>query len=98
MGALRFPFSTNSPGVGLEANWLPAPSGAFFVVMRLYWPKPVAIDGRWTAPPLLREGAPGMADTNGVVSVTPDNFARAESALHFGNFVKDGGLAKFIDR
>ncbi|MGH6810445.1 MAG: DUF1214 domain-containing protein, partial [Ensifer adhaerens] len=35
-----------------ESNWLPAPNGPFFVVMRLYWPKPDALDGKWKAPPL----------------------------------------------
>lgn len=43
-----------SPGKDKESNWLPAPNGPFFTVMRLYWPKPEALDGRWTAPPLER--------------------------------------------
>ena len=30
-----------------RANWLPAPSGAFHVVLRLYEPKPVALSGKW---------------------------------------------------
>src|SRR5262245_18092371 len=30
--------------------------------------------------------------------VTPDNFPRAESDLHFGNIVKDGGFGKFRHR
>ncbi|QDV24191.1 DUF1254 domain-containing protein [Aureliella helgolandensis] len=34
------------------ANWLPAPNGPFYMVMRLYWPKPEAYDGTWT-PPLV---------------------------------------------
>jgi hypothetical protein len=29
------------------------------------------------------------------VSVSPDNFVRAESDLYFGNVVKDGGFGKF---
>ena len=29
------------------------------------------------------------------ITVTPDNFARAESDLYFGNIVKDGGFGKF---
>lgn len=37
---------------GKEANWLPAPAGPFQMAMRLYWPKPAALDGAWTAPPL----------------------------------------------
>lgn len=31
-------------------NWLPAPEGPFGLVMRLYWPKPDALDGSWKAP------------------------------------------------
>lgn len=41
-----------SPGADKEANWLPAPAGPFFMAMRLYWPKPEALDGRWKAPAL----------------------------------------------
>jgi hypothetical protein len=42
----------DTPGSDKEVNWLPAPSGPFFIVMRLYWPKPAALDGQWKAPPL----------------------------------------------
>lgn len=45
-----------SPGAEKEVNWLPAPAGPFQVVMRLYWPKPEAVEGTWKAPPLEREG------------------------------------------
>ena len=31
-------------------NWLPAPEGPFTLVMRLYWPKPDALNGTWKAP------------------------------------------------
>lgn len=41
-----------SPGPELEPNWLPAPDGTFSMVLRIYWPKPEALDGRWTPPPL----------------------------------------------
>jgi hypothetical protein len=40
------------PGADKTANWLPAPEGPFFVVMRLYWPKEPALNGKWKAPPL----------------------------------------------
>jgi hypothetical protein len=43
-----------STGADKEANWLPAPAGPFFMVMRLYWPKEEALDGKWKAPPLVR--------------------------------------------
>ncbi len=39
-----------SPGPEKESNWLPAPDGPFRIVLRLYWPKPEALNGQWTAP------------------------------------------------
>ena len=41
-----------SPGKDRESNWLPAPAGPFFVVLRNYWPDKAIIDGTWKAPPL----------------------------------------------
>lgn len=43
-----------SPAAGAEPNWLPAPNGPFFCVLRLYWPKAEALDGRWKAPQMQR--------------------------------------------
>jgi hypothetical protein len=37
-----------------RANWLPAPDGPFYVVMRLYLPAPAALDGTWHPPPIVR--------------------------------------------
>ncbi|MDP9631737.1 UNVERIFIED_ORG: hypothetical protein J2W85_003816 [Ensifer adhaerens] len=51
-GGLTLHVQNESPGADRESNWLPAPKGLFFVVMRLYWPKPDALDGKWKAPPL----------------------------------------------
>lgn len=51
-GGLTLHVQNESPGPDRESNWLPAPKGPFFVVMRLYWPKPDALDGKWKAPPL----------------------------------------------
>ncbi len=51
-GGLTFFIQHESPGVDKEANWLPAPKGPFFLVLRLYWPKEEALDGKWVAPPL----------------------------------------------
>ncbi len=55
-GGLTFHIQHESPGPAREANWLPAPSGPFFLAMRLYWPQPAALDGSWRAPHLLRLG------------------------------------------
>jgi hypothetical protein len=43
-----------SPGKAKEANWLPAPKGPFIMPMRIYWPKPEALDGSWKKPELVR--------------------------------------------
>ena len=49
-GGYTFYLQNSSPGSDKEANWLPAPTGPFVVVLRLYWPKPDALNGTWTAP------------------------------------------------
>ncbi|WP_428428115.1 DUF1254 domain-containing protein [Pararhizobium sp.] len=49
-GGITLIIQHESPGADKEANWLPAPAGPFFMAMRLYWPKPEALDGRWKAP------------------------------------------------
>jgi hypothetical protein len=44
----------DSPGKDKESNWLPAPAGPFRLFLRIYWPKPEALDGTWKQPPLVR--------------------------------------------
>ena len=38
-GSVTIYIQNKSPGKALESNWLPAPDGPIYVVMRLYWPK-----------------------------------------------------------
>jgi hypothetical protein len=52
-GGLTLLIQNGSPGADKEANWLPAPKGPFFMAMRLYWPKEEALEGKWTAPPVV---------------------------------------------
>jgi hypothetical protein len=54
-GGITLYVGHESPGKDKESNWLPAPAGPFFSVLRLYWPKPEALDQTWTAPPLRRQ-------------------------------------------
>jgi len=35
-----------------QQNWLPAPDGAFVVVMHVYWPKEPVLNGDWSPPAL----------------------------------------------
>ncbi|MGA9340441.1 MAG: DUF1214 domain-containing protein, partial [Pseudolabrys sp.] len=46
-----------SPGKEKEANWLPAPSGDFILMLRLYWPNeknPSIINGSWKIPAVVK--------------------------------------------
>ncbi|TGD74872.1 DUF1254 domain-containing protein [Mangrovimicrobium sediminis] len=58
-GGITLYVQHDSPGKDKEPNWLPAPAGPFSVVMRLYWPKPEALDGSWKIPPLTKVDATG---------------------------------------
>jgi hypothetical protein len=53
-GGLTLIVQNESPGKDKEANWLPAPKGPFSMIMRLYWPKQEATEGKWTPPPLKK--------------------------------------------
>ncbi len=58
-GSLTLYIQKASPGKAKEANWLPAPDGTAFMVMRLYWPKdtPPSIlppgEGTWKPPAIV---------------------------------------------
>jgi hypothetical protein len=55
-GSLTLYIQKDSPGKSKESNWLPAPDGPIYMVMRLYWPKdtPPSIlppgEGTWSPP------------------------------------------------
>ena len=57
-GSLDLYFQNESPSAAKEANWLPAPKGAFNLTMRLYAPKENALTGKWSPPAVTKvEGA-----------------------------------------
>ena len=59
-GSLTIYIQKNSPGPDKESNWLPAPNGPIYLVMRLYWPKtqPPSIlppgEGTWKPPSIQK--------------------------------------------
>ena len=55
-GGLTIYVQHSSPGADKEANWQPAPTGDFNMIMRLYWPKPAILDGSWPLPRVERVG------------------------------------------
>ena len=58
-GSVTLYIQNKSPGKPKESNWLPAPDGPIYLVMRLYWPKetPPSIlpagEGTWKPPGLV---------------------------------------------
>ena len=50
--SIVFSIQKDSPGKNLEPNWLPAPDGPFYMVLRLYGPEAAALEGKWTPPTL----------------------------------------------
>ncbi|MCB1076542.1 MAG: DUF1254 domain-containing protein [Verrucomicrobiae bacterium] len=57
-GGITLYLQHESPGEDKEPNWLPAPEGEFWSVLRLYWPKDEALNGNWKQPPLQRVDQP----------------------------------------
>jgi hypothetical protein len=53
-GSLTIYVQNKSPGKEKESNWLPAPNGPIYMVMRLYWPKDEALNGTWKPAPIVR--------------------------------------------
>ena len=55
-GSLTIAIQKDSPGKDKESNWLPAPDGPIYLVMRLYWPRTEtpsilpAGEGTWQPP------------------------------------------------
>ena len=58
-GSLTIYIQKDSPGKAKEANWLPAPDGTIYLVMRLYWPRESspsilpAGEGTWKPPAIV---------------------------------------------
>jgi hypothetical protein len=51
-GSLTVYVQKISPGPGKEANWLPAPDGTFYAILRVYMPAPEVLNGTWKKPPM----------------------------------------------
>jgi hypothetical protein len=51
-GSLTIHIQRESPGKARESNWLPAPDGPFYVILRTYGPKPELLDGSYKIPPV----------------------------------------------
>jgi hypothetical protein len=53
-GSLDIYIQHDSPGPDKESNWLPAHEGDFRPILRMYQPRPEALDGSYVLPPIRR--------------------------------------------
>ncbi|PIB55048.1 DUF1254 domain-containing protein [Pseudomonas sp. 2995-1] len=51
-GGVTLALQHHEPPKAEQSNWLPAPPGPFFAVLRIYLPKPEVGSGQWKLPPL----------------------------------------------
>jgi hypothetical protein len=49
-GSLTLYVSHDNPGAAKQQNWLPAPEGPFYAVLRVYMPGDTVINGTWKKP------------------------------------------------
>jgi hypothetical protein len=49
-GSLTIYVQKDSPGAAKEPNWLPAPDGPFYAILRVYMPAPEVVNGTWKKP------------------------------------------------
>ncbi len=92
-GSLTVYVQKDSPGKDRESNWLPAPNGPMFVVMRLYWPKTEAPSvyplgkGAWKPPVLVPVENLNALDVRRFGDKSLENFIRTDTRYgHDGLF------------
>ena len=56
-GSLTIYIQKDSPGKRNECNWLPAPDGPFYMLLRLYWPSDAILEGSWMPPAVRKKGS-----------------------------------------
>ena len=55
-GGLRIFVQKDSPGADKESNWLPAPDGQFFMILRTYLPADDIVNQTWQPPKITNVG------------------------------------------
>ena len=53
-GSFNVYIQKNNHGKDKETNWLPAPDGPFYMLMRLYWPEDAFLKGTWKSPAVIK--------------------------------------------
>jgi hypothetical protein len=60
-GSLTLYVQRDSPGADKEVNWLPAPDGPIYLMLRLYGPQEIVRRNDWTIPPVIRGDSIALA-------------------------------------
>jgi len=53
-GSITIPLQATRPEGDNAANWLPAPKDGFFVILRMYQPRPQVLDNSWPMPQISK--------------------------------------------
>lgn len=92
-GSITLYIQKDSPGKERESNWLPAPDGPMFVVMRMYWPKTTKPSvyplgkGSWKPPALVPVRNLNSLDVKRFGDKSLENFIRTDTRYgHDGLF------------
>ena len=53
-GSIEIFIQQHPPQPHVAPNWLPSPDAPFYLLLRLYWPQPSVLSGRWVPPKIQR--------------------------------------------
>ena len=53
-GTFKIPISAAKLKGAFSANWLPAPKGGFYLILRIFQPKQSVVAGTWTLPEVTK--------------------------------------------
>ena len=67
-GSVTIYLQKDAPGGDKDANWLPAPDGPFYLILRLYIPRKEILDGSWAPPPVQKTGETATSGAAQVVA------------------------------
>lgn len=79
-GSLDIYIQNADPGPDKRSNWLPAPTGAFYVTLRVYWPQQAMLSGQWVPPGITQVNQ--MTSTSKMMTAT--EAARNDTATYTG--------------
>lgn len=99
-GSLTIYIGNTPPPAAVQSNWIPAPTGAFLLTLRIYGPQQSVIDAGWTPPPVINAS---YADAGAIQSPAASSDATASiasdvfSTSPITSTLLDSGAAAVLD-